>query len=177
MIIQLSTFRYFDAIPLGKYWGWEGEARFYHHTGPSSIWYATAWVPASSWHCTCIGIWSQDSAAAAAHQQAGLMCARSAFTQSFCSMPCLQSLCSYGMREALSIACGEGLEALWARHQQVKSFQKGFAALRLWKPPSQSQLDCSSMLTATAILNLTCDPDFLVHFDRLIRHARGKHGG
>jgi alanine-glyoxylate transaminase/serine-glyoxylate transaminase/serine-pyruvate transaminase len=54
---------YFDAIPLGKYWGWEGEARFYHHTGPSSV--------------------------------------------------------CYGMREALSIACGEGLEALWARHQQM----------------------------------------------------------
>lgn len=26
----------------------------------------------------------------------------------------------YGMREALSIAAGEGLEAMWARHQQVQ---------------------------------------------------------
>ena len=57
------------------------------------------------------------------------MCSRPAFTQPLCLTPCLQSLCSYGMREALSIACGEGLEALWARHQQVEGFRKG-----LWRP-------------------------------------------
>ena len=28
---------YFDAVPLGQYWGWEG-GRFYHHTGPVSTW-------------------------------------------------------------------------------------------------------------------------------------------
>jgi len=30
---------YFDLSMLGKYWGWEGDARFYHHTGPVSTWY------------------------------------------------------------------------------------------------------------------------------------------
>lgn len=53
---------YFDMSMCGKYWGWEG-ARFYHHTGPISTWYA--------------------------------------------------------VREALSIAMEEGLEAMWSRHQQV----------------------------------------------------------
>lgn len=71
------------------------------------------------------------------------MCSRPAFTQPLCLTPCLQSLCSYGMREALSIACGEGLEALWARHQQV-GFQKGFVAFRLWDSLKEWQCNTSS---------------------------------
>lgn len=29
---------YFDMVPCGQYWGWEG-SRFYHHTGPVSTWW------------------------------------------------------------------------------------------------------------------------------------------